>query len=201
MEKNRNKIGDRPSDNYGWGKFQGAGYGYNMEADKYRGYYGGYDPEENFAQQYNRRYGPGNEYTNEATFYDLPAQYTQETRHSGEPDVHHRGKGPRGYRRSDQRLYEDVNERLYDDHLLDATDIEVKVEDGVVILSGEEENRFGKRRAEEIAESVPGVTNVENRLHTNRNVVKDVTRAFTSGIADSSTGYTYDKYKRERRGW
>ena len=113
----------------------------------------------------------------------------------------HRGKGPRGYQRSDQRVYEDVNERLYYDHLLDATDIEVKVENGIVILSGQVENRFGKHRAEEIAESVPGVTNVENLLHTNRGVVKDFTRAFTAGIADSATGYSYDKYRRAKRGW
>jgi hypothetical protein len=167
-----------------------------MEADKYRGYDGGYNPEENFAQQYNRRYGSGNEYTNKASYYDLPSQYTQQT--SGSADTHHRGKGPRGYRRSDQRLYEDVNDRLSDDHMLDATDIEVKVENGIVILTGEVENRFGKRRAEEIAESVPGVIDVENRLHINRGVVKDFTRAFTSGISDSSLGYYKDKHNRER---
>jgi osmotically-inducible protein OsmY len=167
----------------------------DMEADKYRGYYNNFNPEEYFAQQYNRRYGEKN-FNNDAGFYDLPAQYLEETK---EAKSGHSGKGPRDYRRSDQRIYEDVNERLYYDHLVDATDIEVKVENGVVTLSGQVENKFGKRRAEEIAESVAGVINVENLLHTNRGVVKDFIRAFTGGIADSATGYSYDKYKRAKR--
>ena len=76
----------------------------------------------------------------------------------------HRGRGPKGYRRSDERIKEDVNDRLSDDYYLDASDVEVAVENTEVTLTGTVNNRNDKRRAEDLAESVSGVTNVENRL-------------------------------------
>jgi len=75
-----------------------------------------------------------------------------------------RGKGPRGYQRSEDRIKEDIHDRLSDDSYLDASDIEVSIENNNVVLSGKVESRTAKRRAEDIAESVSGVTNVENRL-------------------------------------
>ena len=80
----------------------------------------------------------------------------------------HRGKGPRSYRRSDERILEDVNNRLYDDPYLNAADIETAVVDGDVTLSGTVDARHAKRRAEDVAESVRGVKNVENRLRVDR---------------------------------
>jgi len=76
----------------------------------------------------------------------------------------HRGRGPKGYRRSDERIKEDVNDRLSDDYYLDASDVEVMVENSEVTLTGTVRNRSDKRRAEDLAESVSGVSNVENRL-------------------------------------
>jgi osmotically-inducible protein OsmY len=76
----------------------------------------------------------------------------------------HRGRGPKGYRRSDERIKEDVNDRLSDDYYLDASDVEVTVTNTEVTLSGTVNNRNDKRRAEDLAESVSGVSNVENRL-------------------------------------
>jgi hypothetical protein len=76
----------------------------------------------------------------------------------------HRGRGPKGYRRSDERIREDVNDRLTDDYYIDASDVEVMVENGEVTLTGSVRVRTDKRRAEDIAESVSGVRNVENRL-------------------------------------
>jgi osmotically-inducible protein OsmY len=76
----------------------------------------------------------------------------------------HAGRGPRGYRRSDERIREDVNYRLTDDPDLDASDIEVSVNDGVVTLRGSVDSRWDKRRAEDIAESVSGVVDVDNKL-------------------------------------
>ncbi len=46
----------------------------------------------------------------------------------------HRGKGPKGYTRSDERIREDVNERLTDDGMIDASEIEVDVKNGEVLL-------------------------------------------------------------------
>jgi len=76
----------------------------------------------------------------------------------------HRGKGPRGYRRSDSRILEDVNDRLSDDGSVDASDIEVTVKDGEVTLSGHVTDRWEKRRAEDCADDVSGVTHVQNNL-------------------------------------
>jgi osmotically-inducible protein OsmY len=75
----------------------------------------------------------------------------------------YRGRGPKGYRRSDERIKEDVNDRLSEGYL-DASDIEVEVQNSEVTLTGTVNNRNDKRRAEDIAESVSGVTNVENRI-------------------------------------
>lgn len=76
----------------------------------------------------------------------------------------HRGKGPRSYQRSDARIREDVNDLLLEDRYVDATDIDVTVENGEVILTGTVDDRNTKRRAEDILEDVPGVKHLENRL-------------------------------------
>lgn len=76
----------------------------------------------------------------------------------------YRGKGPRNYSRSDERIKEDINDRLSDDPFIDATEIEVQVSNGDVTLVGTVDHRSTKRRAEDLADSVSGVKNVENRL-------------------------------------
>lgn len=80
----------------------------------------------------------------------------------------YRGMGPKGYRRSDERIKEDVSDRLTDDSRLDASNVEVTVENGEVTLTGTVRDREAKRRAEDLAESVSGVMNVENRIRVNR---------------------------------
>jgi osmotically-inducible protein OsmY len=79
-------------------------------------------------------------------------------------EADHRGKGPRGYRRSDARIQEDVSDRLTDDPDVDASDITVTVKEGEVTLDGHVDTRFAKRRAEDGAEDVSGVTHVQNNL-------------------------------------
>lgn len=86
------------------------------------------------------------------------------TRRRRHDDKSHAGKGPKNYRRPDDRIRDDVNDRLTDEWNVDASDIEVNVINGEVILSGFVLDRYQKRRAEEVAEEVRGVTNVENRL-------------------------------------
>ena len=74
-----------------------------------------------------------------------------------------RGKGPKGYRRSDEKIREDVNDRLSIGYL-DASDIEVACSGGHLVLTGTVGSRREKRLAENIADSVPGVLDVANRL-------------------------------------
>lgn len=76
----------------------------------------------------------------------------------------HRGRGPKGYQRSDARILEDVNERLTDDPRVDATEIEVRVENREVTLTGSVATRSEKRHAEDVAHGVSGVTHVQNNL-------------------------------------
>jgi hypothetical protein len=82
------------------------------------------------------------------------------------PDVRgpYAGLGPRGYRRSDDRIREDVCERLTENGEVDATDIDVSVAGGEVMLSGTVATRVQKRLAEDIASTPTGVLEVHNRL-------------------------------------
>lgn len=105
----------------------------------------------------------------------------------------HKGKGPRGYQRSEERIKEDINDRLSDDGQLDASDIEVEVKDNSVILSGSVNSREAKRRAEDLAESISGVHNVENRLHVNRENEND-------RRSGSSTSNNQDQSQRNKKG-
>ncbi|WP_129780003.1 BON domain-containing protein [Peristeroidobacter soli] len=74
------------------------------------------------------------------------------------------GMGPRGYRRSDERIKEDVCQCLTDDHHIDASDIEVTVQDREVTLTGTVSSRMQKRHAEDLIEHLSGVRDVINSL-------------------------------------
>jgi osmotically-inducible protein OsmY len=76
----------------------------------------------------------------------------------------HHGKGPKSFTMSDERLRERVCEALTDDHDVDASDIDVTVKDGEVTLTGIVEDRRAKRLAEDCADSVRGVRDVQNQL-------------------------------------
>lgn len=96
----------------------------------------------------------------------------------GRPATHlgpHRGRGPRSYQRADERIREDVCDWLTEADDVDASDIEVQVAAGVVTLSGVVESRYAKRRAEDLAESVSGVREVQNILRL-RNAGADTQR-------------------------
>lgn len=82
--------------------------------------------------------------------------------------TNNRGKGPRNYRRPDERIKEDVCDNLCEDPYLDASDVNVEVKDTEVILTGSVEDRYAKRLAEDLAESVSGVRHVENRIRVNQ---------------------------------
>jgi hypothetical protein len=74
------------------------------------------------------------------------------------------GVGPRGYEPRDTDICSVVCERLAEHGRLNAADIEVSVENHEVTLSGTVDSRQSKRLAEQLAERVPGVNDVHNRL-------------------------------------
>jgi hypothetical protein len=75
------------------------------------------------------------------------------------------GYGPRGYKRSDDRIYEEVCEALMRHPDVDASDIGVTVDDGMVYLTGKVASRRMKKTAELVAEDLPGVQDVKNELN------------------------------------
>lgn len=86
-------------------------------------------------------------------------------RHHVPYGLSHRGKGPKYYIRQDVNIEEDVNHALMDSHSVDATDIEVMVQDGNVILSGMVDSRVERRDAETAIDYISGIRNIENRIH------------------------------------
>lgn len=116
----------------------------------------------------------------------------EEAEHRREQDVrqggYHRGRGPKGYQRSDARIMEDVNDRLTDDPHIDASEIEVSVSGREVTLSGMVNRRFEKRHAEDIAESVSGVTHVQNNLRIQQYADMGMGGSMMSGAAAAGAG-------------
>ena len=76
----------------------------------------------------------------------------------------HSGKGPDSHLDPDARIIDDISKRLTADVEVAATRIEVAARDGAVTLNGQVTTTAGRHRAEELASSVAGVSQVENRL-------------------------------------
>jgi osmotically-inducible protein OsmY len=96
------------------------------------------------------------------------------------------GRGPKGYTRTDERIREDVCERLSQNDDVDASEIEVVVKGGEVTLEGSVVTRSMKHEAEDIAESVSGVSDVHNRLK--------VMKGLMSELKDKLTGNDQDQH-------
>lgn len=109
----------------------------------------------------------------------------------------HQGRGPKAYKRSDSRIHDDVNDRLTDDPWVDATHIEVKVQDTEVTLSGTVNSRDDRRHAERIAEHVSGVTHVQNNLRVDDKKASNANAASASA-AEDGINTTLDKQAQGR---
>lgn len=84
--------------------------------------------------------------------------------HGATDDAGHRGKAPKNYVRSDERVFEDVCEALTQQDAVDASDITVKVDAGMVTLDGSVATAHMKELAEEAIVDLPGVKSVRNML-------------------------------------
>ena len=110
-------------------------------------------------------------------------------------DYNHRGKGPKNYKRSPERIKDDVNDKLSDHWMIDATEIEVDVKGSEVTLNGTVDNRQSKRKAEDVAESVSGVTHVQNNLRVS--APRDNGRTTDSELSNSNSAYSNGARKKE----
>jgi osmotically-inducible protein OsmY len=116
----------------------------------------------------------------------------------------HSGRGPQGYQRSDARIEEDVCEHLTHHGMLDATGIQVQVENGEVTLTGTVESRQAKRLAEDILDAISGVRDVHNQLRVQRDQGQDHQNPFMAqtqmGQADGqgSNGQSQSRGRSQR---
>lgn len=159
-----------------YGRF---GYGRDYGAPPYRGY-----GRDDFARDaYGRPWGPRRPWDPPRGLLERAADEVSswfgddEAMHRRELDAqgaqgaqgsNRRGRGPKGYIRSDERIREDVCDRLSDDPVVDASEVDVAVASGEVTLTGTVTSREERRRAEECAERVSGVTHVQNNLRVPR---------------------------------
>jgi hypothetical protein len=86
----------------------------------------------------------------------------------GDTELPKAPSGPKGWQRRDDRIHDDVCARLTDDGNVDASDIEVIVHQGEVILTGGVADRAQRERAVRISEAVRGVIDVISRLRLSR---------------------------------
>lgn len=105
----------------------------------------------------------------------------------------HVGRGPRGYQRPDDRIREELNDRLTAHGLIDATDIECRVVNGEVTLTGYVDSRAAKRAAEDVADDLYGVREVHNQLRVRSNAVDEtgVGRTSVLGLTEAQTQTTH----------
>jgi osmotically-inducible protein OsmY len=81
-----------------------------------------------------------------------------------EPARNFEGVGPKGYKRPDDRIQEEICDLLMKDKDIDASDIEVKVRNGTVLLSGTVSSRMDKLAAEMAIENIMGVEDIQNNI-------------------------------------
>ena len=126
-------------------------YARNRDIDEYTGR----------DRRYTQEYGPyERDYGEEQNYSPTTWSYTEYWYVPGPFS----GVGPKGYEQNDEQIMEEACQRLSQHGQLDASDIEVDVQNGEVILSGMVDDRRAKRMAEDTVESVPGVWDVRNNL-------------------------------------
>jgi hypothetical protein len=78
------------------------------------------------------------------------------------------GKGPKNYSRPDESIREDASEALMVSIEIDASEIEVEVQDGIVVLKGSVPDRLMKHHCEWVIEGIAGVKDIKNELRVER---------------------------------
>ncbi|WP_062015321.1 BON domain-containing protein [Aureimonas sp. AU4] len=188
---------DRGYNDRGYGS-NSPGYGYNSggstSGDRYRDAFGYGNDRRNDGYGYGSNSGYGNSQSGERSFIDRASDEIsswfgdRDAERRREADHQYGGRGPKNYTRSDSRIQDDVNDRLTDDHYIDASDIEVSVKDREVTLSGHVANRDQKRRAEDLAERISGVSHVQNNLRVKNDGDSLFGTAKTTTGSSSSSG-------------
>lgn len=168
-----------------------TGYGedYRYEGDTFDGRYRDeFSDRDIRSAEFNQR--PTRDQYRSRDRYDYGRGYGSDTGYSSEMvsanygsasgTRNHTGRGPKGWKRSDERIKDDVSESLERHPDIDASEIEVNVKDGIVILSGSVDHRRSKRLAEDMIETISGVKDIRNELSVNQSLF-DQAREFLTG--------------------
>ena len=158
---------------YGQGEYGRGGYGSSYQGgSEQQQWRGGH--EEGSAGQggYGQRFGQGGQDYGQGSYgqgsYGQSPGFGERVRYSAVIVGRFYGRGPKGYRRSDDRIREDVSEELFRHPDIDASEIEIQVQNGEVTLTGKVEDRHQKRLAEDLAERCSGVADVHNQLKVDK---------------------------------
>lgn len=158
-------------------------YGYGSSSDRDREGMRGYGSD---YQSQGRQQGIASDYPSQMRYqgsagFGSGSEYGQASSLSG--TRHYIGKGPKGWKRSDERIVDDVCEILERNPMIDASNIEVAVKEGLVTLSGMVEDRRQKRLAEDLIESLSGVRDVHNELTVNKSLFEQAKDMLTGESA------------------
>lgn len=154
----------------------------------------------NNGEHYNRNHN-NNDEDNDRTWWDKTTDEVsswfgdddaERRRKMDKREGPHRGKGPKGYTRSDETIKSDVNDALYRETYVDASDIDVSVDNGEVKLSGTVDSKMAKRRAEDCVEEITGVKEVNNELKVKKTT--DTTGYDSMSTNKSDTNDTQKTY-------
>jgi hypothetical protein len=124
------------------------------------------DPEESYGTLGGTPY-PGGVFTTAS--YGSGAEYYDITGMNPNPLLErahrpHRGTGRKAYTRSDELIRDQVCERFTQHPLIDATLLDVQVQDGEVYLKGLVLDRRMKHMVEDVVDEVQGVKEIHNEL-------------------------------------
>jgi BON domain len=176
---------NRYGQSYGQGGYSGGGYGQGSQSGRYGeggtysqggqgsygsgsysqgGYGAGYGSSRDMSGYGQGSYGSGYGQGSYGGGYRQGfagaqgGDYRQQTPRIGRP--------PKNYKRSDERIREDVCEAIVRAADVDASEVDIQVSNGEVTLTGVVEDREDKRRIEDLAQDLSGVTEVHNQLRT-----------------------------------
>jgi osmotically-inducible protein OsmY len=195
------------SNQYGSGQTYGTNQG-SFYGSQRSGYYGGlgqnsgYGSSSNYNQEYGRNFGQGFNSSNSSSSYG--SQYGQgnynqsQSRFGSESSFESKfGKGPKGYKRSDERIKEEICDLLTSHPEVDPTEVEIKVSNSEVTLTGTVDSRHEKRLIEDLASQIAGVSDVTNQLRVQKS--QDSSRSsdgqYRSGQSQGFGGQTSGSQK------
>lgn len=107
---------------------------------------------------------PDQEFETSGNYRQPPDDWAEQLEPSERPRSGFAGLGPKGCAPGDERIRKDICERLSWNDEVDASDVDVNVDSGLVLLEGAVETRYMKQVAQDLAERVPGVIEVRNAL-------------------------------------